>query len=271
VVMAEDLARFQDPRASRFFIRVAAAADRRGGLDHRRRLVAGLSGRVVEVGAGHGPNFALYPPQVTEVIAVEPDATMRAAAASAAASAKVPVTVVAGHSDSLPLGDGEADAVVFSLVLCMVPEQARTLAEAARVLRRGGEVRFYEHVRSPGRIRGLLQDAVTPLVAWRVGCHPNRDTVAAVQAAGLGIDQLSVFGFGPPPVKLRHVIGTAAKALQVLSASAGGWPCPRPAPRGLRPCPGRCHPLAGNRTAASHSNIWVQPASRYTKTPSTSQ
>ena len=167
--MTEDLARFQDPRASRFFIRVAAAADRRGGLEHRRRLVAGLSGRVVEVGAGHGPNFALYPPQVTEVVAVEPDATMRAAAASAAASAKVPVTVVAGHGDLLPLGDGEADAV-------------------------------------------------TPLVAWRVGCHPNRDTVAAVQAAGLGIDQLSVFGFGPPPVKLRHVIGTAAKALPVLSA-----------------------------------------------------
>lgn len=39
--------------------------------------------------------------------------------------------MVAGHGDSLPLGDGEADAVVFSLVLCMVPQQARTLAEAA--------------------------------------------------------------------------------------------------------------------------------------------
>jgi SAM-dependent methyltransferase len=217
--MAEDLARFQDPRASRFFIRVAAAADRRGGLEHRRRLVAGLSGRVVEVGAGHGPNFALYPPQVTEVVAVEPDATMRTAATDAAALAKVPVTVVAGHGDSLPVGDGEADAVVFSLVLCMVPEQARTLAEAARVLRRGGEVRFYEHVRSAGRIRGLLQDAVTPLVAWRVGCHPNRDTVAAMQAAGLGIDQLSVFGFGPPAVKVRHVIGTAVKALHARSTS----------------------------------------------------
>jgi hypothetical protein len=57
----------------------------------------------------------------------------------------------------------------------------------------------------------LLQDVRVPLVAWRVGCHPNRDTVAAVQAAGLEIDGLSVFGFGPPPVKLRHVIGTAAK------------------------------------------------------------
>ncbi|HEY2267715.1 MAG TPA: class I SAM-dependent methyltransferase [Streptosporangiaceae bacterium] len=257
--MAEDLARFQDPRASRFFMRVAVASDRRGGLGHRRRLVAGLSGRVVEVGAGHGPNFALYPPQVTEVIAVEPDASMRAAAAGAAASAGVPVSVVAGHGDSLPLGDGEVDAVVFSLVLCMVPEQARTLAEAVRVLRRGGEVRFYEHVRSPGRVRGLLQDAVTPLVAWRVGCHPNRDTVAAVQAAGLGIDGLSVFGFGPPPVKLRHVIGTAVKPLRVqrlvhdVSAEA---PCAgfhKPSPRGpvMPPIPARLV------TVVAMASCWV--------------
>lgn len=222
--MAEDLARFQDPRASRFFIRVAAAADRRGGLEHRRRLLAGLSGRVVEVGAGHGPNFALYPPQVTDIIAVEPDATMRAAAASTARSAAVPVTVVPGHGDSLPLADGEADAVVFSLVLCMVPDQERTLAEAARVLRGGGEIRFYEHVRSTGRIRGLLQDAVTPLVAWRVGCHPNRDTITAIQAAGLDIKQLYEFGFGPPPVKLRHVIGTAAKTLPAHTARSMSAP-----------------------------------------------
>jgi SAM-dependent methyltransferase len=211
--VVEDLARLQNPRASRFFMRAAASADRRGGLAHRRRLLEGLSGRVVEVGAGHGPNFALYPPEVTEVVAVEPDATMREAAIAAAASASVAVKVVAGHGDSLPLGDGEADAVVFSLVLCMVPQQARTLAEAARVLRRGGEVRLYEHVRSVGRIRGLLEDAVTPLLAWQVGCHPNRDTVAAVRAAGLDIERLSAFPFGPPLVKVRHVIGTATKAL----------------------------------------------------------
>ncbi|HLK02185.1 MAG TPA: class I SAM-dependent methyltransferase [Streptosporangiaceae bacterium] len=105
-------------------------------------------------GAGHGPNFALYPPEVTEVVAVEPDATMRAAAASAASAARVPVTVVAGHADSLPVEDGEADAIVFSLVLCMVPEQARTLAEAARVLRRGGDARFYEHVRDGESLDG---------------------------------------------------------------------------------------------------------------------
>ena len=209
--MVEDLAQLQNPRASRFFMRAAAAADRKGGLEHRRRMLAGLSGRVVEVGAGHGPNFALYPPEVTEVVAVEPDATMREASAATAAAADVAVRVVTGHADALPLGDGEADAVVFSLVLCMVPEQARTLAEAMRVLRPGGEVRFYEHVRSTGRIRGLLEDALTPAIAGWVGCHPNRDTVAAVREAGLEVGQLSAFPFGPPLVKLRHVIGAAVR------------------------------------------------------------
>jgi len=209
--MAEDLAQLQHPRASRYFMRAAQAADRMGGLEHRRRLLAGLSGRVVEVGAGHGPNFALYPPEVTEVVAVEPDDTMRAAAGPAAAAAAVPVRMVAGHGDAIPLADGEADAVIFSLVLCMVPAQARTLAETVRVLRPGGEVRFYEHVRSTGRIRGLFEDALTPAISGLVGCHPNRDTVAAVRTAGLEVTRVSAFSFGPPMVKIRHVIGTAVK------------------------------------------------------------
>ena len=87
--MTEDLARFQNARQSRIFMRVAAYSDANGGTEHRRRLVAGLSGTVVEVGAGHGPNFALYPAEVAEVLAVEPDATMREAAGRAAEVAQL--------------------------------------------------------------------------------------------------------------------------------------------------------------------------------------
>ncbi|GAA1993109.1 hypothetical protein GCM10009838_66350 [Catenulispora subtropica] len=147
-----------------------------GALAHRRQLVAGLGGRVVEIGAGHGPNFALHPREVAEVLAVEPEATMRAAAAPAA---PVPVRVVAGHAGSIPVPDGGADAMVSSLVLCSVlPDQGEALAEIVRVLRPGGELRFYEHVRSTGAVGGRLQDALTPL--WRRvtgNCHPNRATL----------------------------------------------------------------------------------------------
>ena len=126
--------------------KAAARADRRGATEHRRRLLAGLSGRVVELGAGNGLNFAHYPATVTEVVAIEPEPNLRAAAEATARHAGVNVTVRAGTADRLPLADGEVDAAVASLVLCSVPDQESALAELHRVLRPGGELRFYEHV-----------------------------------------------------------------------------------------------------------------------------
>ena len=79
------------------YVKAAARAERRGVTEHRRRLLDGLTGRVVEVGAGNGLNFAHYPPTVTEVIAVEPEPTLRAEAQQAAGGTAVPVTVRAGR------------------------------------------------------------------------------------------------------------------------------------------------------------------------------
>ncbi|MBP0456079.1 class I SAM-dependent methyltransferase [Streptomyces montanisoli] len=204
----------QHPRFARQYLKLAVQADRRGGVAHRRRLLDGLTGRVLEVGAGQGSNFPHYPDAVTEVVAVEPDDTLRAAALRAATKASATVTVVAGHCGELPITDSGFDAVVFSLVLCSVPGQAAALAEGSRVLRRGGQLRFYEHVRSPHRVGGLLEDAITPL--WRRiggGCHPNRDTEAAIRAAGFTIEAIDHFGFAPSPLMPRtsHIIGTATK------------------------------------------------------------
>jgi SAM-dependent methyltransferase len=206
----------QHPRFARAYLKVAARADSRGGAEHRRRLLEGLTGRVMEVGAGQGRNFRHYPGTVAEVVAIEPDATLRAAAERAAARAPVtvPVTVRAGHAGELPGADGEFDAVVFSLVLCSVGDPAVALAEAARVLRPGGQLRFYEHVRSPRRWAAALEDAVTPL--WRRaagGCHPNRDTESAIRNAGFAIDRIDRFGFSPSAVMppTAHLLGSATK------------------------------------------------------------
>jgi ubiquinone/menaquinone biosynthesis C-methylase UbiE len=187
---------FQHPRFARAYERLSAEADARGALQHRIRLVAGLSGRVLEVGAGNGLNFAHYPADVTEVVALEPEDRLRALAERAAARAQVDVRVVAGHADAIPAPDGAFDAAVASLVLCSVPDQARTLAELLRVLRPGGELRFYEHVRSRHRLLGAAEDLVTPL--WRRiggGCHLNRRTAEAVAEAGFEITELDVFSF----------------------------------------------------------------------------
>jgi len=203
---------FENRRFARSYLRVSEKADRRGGLEHRRRLLAGLSGTVCEVGAGHGLNFAHYPDSVTRVIAIEPEPTLRAHAIDAASRSPIPIKVLDGTADPLPVADESCDAVVASLVLCSIPSQPSVLEEARRVLKPGGELRFYEHVRSTHTAMALLEDAMTPLWSRLAGgCHPNRDTVAAIRAAGFDVLELDQFGFSPqrPVPPTAHVLGRA--------------------------------------------------------------
>ncbi|MGH3116976.1 MAG: class I SAM-dependent methyltransferase [Gaiellales bacterium] len=160
--------------------------------EHRRRLLDGLSGRVLELGCGDGRAFELYPPGVEHVLAVEPDPTARAAAAERARSAPVPIDVVDGVAEALPAQDGAFDAAVVVWVLCSVPGPADALSEVRRVLRPGGELRFYEHVRSERVAFRALQRAVDALFWTRAlgGCETTRDTLAAIRAAGFHIAEL---------------------------------------------------------------------------------
>src|SRR5947209_15819000 len=174
------------PIFARLFERVAGRAEGRGAAEHRRRALTGLTGRVIEVGAGNGLNFAHYPSAVTEVVAVEPESYLRDRAIEAAAAIPIRIAVVDGLADDLPLEDASFDAGVASLVLCSVPDQARALAELYRVIRPGGELRFYEHVVAQSQPAVAFQ-RLADLTFWpRVagGCHLSRDTGAAVAAAG---------------------------------------------------------------------------------------
>jgi ubiquinone/menaquinone biosynthesis C-methylase UbiE len=180
---------------------------------YRPELLAGLSGRVLEVGAGNGLNFAHYPATVTEVIAVEPEPHLRALAETTAASAPVPIRVAPGTADKLPAADGSVDAVVASLVLCSVPDQATALAELYRVLRPGGELRFLEHLRAdtPGMARAQrVADTIWPLLFG--GCHTSRDTLTTITAAGFQLTRHRRFRLpdpGPPAPASPHAIGVA--------------------------------------------------------------
>ncbi|MGZ4661436.1 MAG: class I SAM-dependent methyltransferase [Arthrobacter sp.] len=206
-----------NPRDSSFgrsFARMGPRMDARGAAEHRRRLVEAAYGVVVEIGAGYGATFPFYPSSVTGVLALEPDPTLRGLARAAASKAPVPVTVQDGVAEALPAADASVDVVVCSLVLCSVADQAAALAEVVRVLRPGGVLLFYEHVRSAHRVLGAAEDLLTPL--WsRVagGCHPNRDTAAVIAGAGLTVAGLERFGFSALPgnPRLAHVLGVASK------------------------------------------------------------
>src|SRR5262245_46402911 len=196
--------------------RVAERADRRGAHEHRRRLLDGLTGRVVEVGAGDGRNFALYPPTVTEVVAVEPEPTLRALAEAAARRTAAAITVVPGVAEALPFADAELDAAVVSLVLCSVPDQQRALSELRRVLRPGGELRFYEHViarRQPKRALFQLADRTGVWPKLAAGCHLARDTAAAIVAAGFEIEHCERIEFRTAPLepRLSFILGRARR------------------------------------------------------------
>lgn len=200
------------PIFARFYLRLSRAMERRGMRDNRRALLAPLSGRVLEVGAGNGLNFRHYPPAVTRVLAVEPETRLREAARRAATSAPVPVEVVGGLAERLPAADGEFDAVVACLVLCSVRDQAAALREIRRVLAPGGRLRFLEHVRAdtPGirRAQRVIDATVGPLLLG--GCHCDRDTVAAIERAGLRVGRIDRFLF--PGLRTPwsfHVMGTA--------------------------------------------------------------
>ena len=203
------------PSFGRSYARVGPRMDARGAAAHRRRLVAGAHGAVVEIGAGYGATFPFYPPAVSGVLALEPDPTLRALALDAAASAPVPITVREGFAEALPAADASVDVVVSSLVLCSVAEPSAVLAEAVRVLKPGGRLLFYEHVRSAHRVLAAAEDLITPLWSrFAGGCHPNRDTAASIVKAGLAVEDLERFGFAvlPGNPRLAHVLGVAVKA-----------------------------------------------------------
>lgn len=175
------------PLFARCYARVSVAAETRAGMAGvRERLLAGLSGRVIEIGAGNGLNFAHYPGTVSEVVAIEPERTLRRLAVDAAARSGVPVDVVPGAAEALPVKSEAFDAVVVSLVLCSVRDLPRALAEIRRVLRPGGVVRFFEHGRGGGRAMRLTQRTLDRTV-WPPlsgGCHVSRDPIAALREAG---------------------------------------------------------------------------------------
>lgn len=180
----------------------------------RRENLAGLTGRVLEVGAGTGSNFVHYPTTVEEVIAVEPEPRLNPIARRTAETAPVPVTVMDRTVEELEPG-APFDAVVCSLVLCSVDDQESVLRQLFSLMRPGGELRYLEHVASGG-FRGRMQRFADATVWPRMAgnCHTHRDTETAIANAGFvresGRHEWTLPGWVPVPVS-EHALGRAIR------------------------------------------------------------
>ena len=171
-----------------------------------------MEGTVVEIGAGTGLNAA-HLPAGTRWIAVEPNVHFHAGIRRAAERRGLALEVIGGRAEALPLADGEADAVISTLVLCSVASPTAALAEARRVLRPGGRLVVIEHVAAPeGTLLRRLQRAFRRPWGWVAdGCCPDRDTASAIRAAGFASVELEAFRVPLGGLASPHIVGVAVR------------------------------------------------------------
>jgi ubiquinone/menaquinone biosynthesis C-methylase UbiE len=200
----------QHPVFAALYDRMTGPLERAVMAERRARLLGDLDGQVLDVGAGTGANL-VYLRQASRVVAAEPDVAMRRRLASRLAGMSVPVEITSDAAEKLRQADASFDAVVFTLVLCSVASPDRALAEARRVLKPDGRLIILEHVRGSGRL-AEWQDRVTPI--WsrvNAGCHPGRDTAAAVERAGFAIERAEYFDEFPRLVPTRPLLEAVAR------------------------------------------------------------
>jgi ubiquinone/menaquinone biosynthesis C-methylase UbiE len=204
-----------NPVFAALYDRIVAANERAGLDDRRAELLASAGGATLELGAGTGLNLRHYPAAVTDLVLAEPDPHMARRLRARVAQAGRRAEVVDAPAERLPFEDARFDTAVVTLVLCTVQDPARALEEIARVLKPGGRLLFLEHVRTPDAPRlARWQDRLERPWGWVAGgCHPNRDTMAALEASPLDVEsvQRGEMPKAPPLVK-PLVAGAAVRA-----------------------------------------------------------
>lgn len=180
----------------------------------RQELLAGASGRVLEIGLGTGLNLPRYPDAVDSVDGIDPNPGMNRIASEAAARAPFPVAVHRAGAERLPFPDQTFDTAVSTWTLCSVGDVPAALAEIARVLRPGGRFLFLEHGRSHEPRIARWQHRLTPIQRrFADGCHLDRDFEQLLAASPLAVDHVDRF-YGPDLPKLAGYLyrGTAVRS-----------------------------------------------------------
>jgi ubiquinone/menaquinone biosynthesis C-methylase UbiE len=173
---------------------------------YRRRVLAGASGRVLEIGIGSGMNLPLYPINVTQIIGLDSSPRLLSMAKESAGARTGSIALIEAMAERIPLDDRSIDTVVTTWTLCSILDVAAALQEMRRVLTANGRLLFAEHGRSPEPKVRRWQDGLTPI--WKRiggGCHLNRPIRQLIEDAGFQIEQLENSHMkGPKPMTYMY-------------------------------------------------------------------
>jgi ubiquinone/menaquinone biosynthesis C-methylase UbiE len=190
--------------------RMSAGGEEAGLGEYRQQLLAGASGRVIEIGGGTGANLQHYGPDIEALTVTEPEPPMLKRLEKKAREEAPNATILRAPAEKLPFEDDSFDTAVSTLVLCGVDDQVRALGELKRVLRSGGRLLFIEHVRSDDPDLGRFQDRMNRVNRFVVGCECNRRTLAAIEAAGFDVSDVEHTELPKTPKFVRPlIVGTA--------------------------------------------------------------
>jgi ubiquinone/menaquinone biosynthesis C-methylase UbiE len=193
--------------------------EKAGLRDHRAHLLTDLSGRVLEIGGGTGSNLTSYGPALESLTITEPDRFMLRRLEAHVREQLPAARVLRAPAEDLPFADHTFDAVVSTLVLCGVDDQPRALREIRRVLRPGGQLVFFEHVRSADQRVARLQDRMNPVNRFVAGCECNRPTLESIRSAGFDVEVTRTTLEKAPRFLRPAIVGHARVAATTLAES----------------------------------------------------
>jgi ubiquinone/menaquinone biosynthesis C-methylase UbiE len=192
--------------------RFMAASERDTFAPHRRTLLAGATGDVIEIGGGTGANLQMYDGALRSLTLTEPEQPMIGRLQRKIDEQRPGTKLLQATAEELPFEDDSFDTAVSTLVLCTVGDQRRALGELRRVLRPGGQLLFMEHVRADDERLARWQDRLQPLQgAFACGCHCNRPTLDGIKGAGFEVTRLEHDKIShAPPIVRPLIVGVAA-------------------------------------------------------------
>jgi len=198
--------------SARLYEPVLWLGEKTGFRRWRHKVVAQVSGSVLELGAGTGLNLGHYPCGLERLVLVEPDVHKAKLLAAKPRPPGVSAEIVRAPGELLPFEDDSFDTVVETLVLCTVADPEATAAEIRRVLKPDGRFLFMEHVRSDKPRLGRLQDRLEgPWKKFADGCHCNRRTVPMLKASGFEVEVVAEQDKFPMPPVVRPIVSGVAR------------------------------------------------------------